>query len=909
MLASGWIHHIVDARGCFAVVDKLFKHAQSGSSIVRRIPYHILDELIALALLGPSMRTHLDSPIADVAYASDATLTRGCFVETDLDIADQVFLWQRWPRRGGSLPVFFDGDVDAADAEAFVDVNASDELLYEWVDSAPWRAVTAWDFARKAHITMQEAAAARTVKKRGARGGRLWSKKVIVFVDNKPLRGASTRGRSSSWRLNRVLRGDIPYTVPTRMQWCFFWVPSKRNPSDDGTRHHALRAPLARTARLEQRLATIQEECPRPAFVCRSHASGLVEANGSGDTPSVKVPPEPAQGAKHLRHLRRSWKRAQKRLDARGVSVVREKPLLIDICAGKRSPLSQAGVAAGWEVAVFDVLLDKNAGDILQPHVRERIRSLIRQGRRRKVVVALGPPCRTFGTLWLARDICSRTRKRPFGGGKGLRLHPLERLGNALWTACCEIADEADDEDVDWILEHPKASAAWKSRRWRTTYEKSGRRRDQAAVDWCRYERGWRKSTLFRGRAEWLKELEATCTRDHEHIILQGRIKDEDGSWKQATELAGEYSQSFCRRYIRAAGRCARTSARYGLRAQRIGEASHPGPGWLIFMRWLGLHLCASLVAGPPAARPIDLRDGIEPTTLVRYGASLTGFDEWAARNKMPRHALLAELASRSVNAVLVARMQAAAADRRGPSDGSYLLAAFQHEYPHLRGLLKESWHALGVWKRKTPTSSRVPCDEHVLQACVVVALSWGWPLTALALTMGFYGLLRPAEIVHLRIRHLVLPIRQVKWAARSVVVSIVKPKTRYRAARIQGTVILTAIAVVVAEKLAGMFSGATALASDGAVGLNRRFSALLTSIGCNVHYSLASLRGGGAIAALQTGKFGLAELMFRGRWEQAATMHHYLQETLAASAAGQLTRESQNRIEMLCVLLAEWAY
>ncbi len=83
-----------------------------------------------------------------------------------------------------------------------------------------------------------------------------------------------------------------------------------------------------------------------------------------------------------------------------------------------------------------------------------------------------------------------------------------------------------------------------------------------------------------------------------------------------------------------------RTTARYGLRAVRIGEAD---------------------VLGPPrrgAALVPVLTEAVTAPTLERYDAQLAAFDAWLRRHGLRSLESLARADDRAVNAALSARLQ-----------------------------------------------------------------------------------------------------------------------------------------------------------------------------------------------------------------------------------------------------------
>ena len=169
----------------------------------------------------------------------------------------------------------------------------------------------------------------------------------------------------------------------------------------------------------------------------------------------------------------------------------------------------------------------------------------------------------------------------------------------------------------------------WRTRWWRRLYHKKGHRMYEALVEWCQYGQSWRKPTLFRGRASWIPELTRPCRGGHVHEVLEGSVRCPDGRWRSRTSLASEYAPEFCDRVFLLA--TPRTSAGYGLRAQRIGEASNPGPS----------------LAG---AHKVDLEEGVTDITREAYRVQIKGLDDWLHLHGFPCSRDAAELPSRIMN-------------------------------------------------------------------------------------------------------------------------------------------------------------------------------------------------------------------------------------------------------------------
>ena len=73
-----------------------------------------------------------------------------------------------------------------------------------------------------------------------------------------------------------------------------------------------------------------------------------------------------------------------------------------------------------------------------------------------------------------------------------------------------------------------------------------------------------------------------------------------------------------------------------------------------------------------------------------------------------------------------------------------------------------------------------------------------------------------------------------------------------------------------------------------------------------HIAYSPASLRPGGALHVFAQGNASLADLMYRGRWDCAKTLSHYLQEGFAALATVLVPPTSAQVIRGLAELLPD---
>ena len=98
---------------------------------------------------------------------------------------------------------------------------------------------------------------------------------------------------------------------------------------------------------------------------------------------------------------------------------------------------------------------------------------------------------------------------------------------------------------------------------------------------------------------------------------------------------------------------------------------------------------------------------------------------------------------------------------------GRWAVLGVQRFHPGLRPLLR-GWRCLDGWARQKPSRHRTPLPANVVAAASLLALDWAarrprhlaahyWFRLGTPLRFGFYGLLRPGELLQLSGRSLLL--------------------------------------------------------------------------------------------------------------------------------------------------------
>eukprot|EP00971_Amphidinium_carterae_P352836 6492748-Amphidinium_carterae.2 len=297
-----------------------------------------------------------------------------------------------------------------------------------------------------------------------------------------------------------------------------------------------------------------------------------------------------------------------------------------------------------------------------------------------------------------------------------------------------------------------------------------------------------------------------------------------------------------------------------------------------------------------------DLRVRVQPATALRYRQKLSLLENWLANNGFMALSALLDAPEALVNQILSAYLQFLHVAGRPTQWGTDTLAAIQFAGPSWQGRLRASWAIQRQWCRITPFHTRTPLPLDVLLAMVTVCMVWNWPHMAASLLVGFHLLLRPGELAGILRRHLLLPC-DLGGLSFSGSVSLPKTKTSNRGSKLQSVLIEDALVLNFLDGLLGGLPPVTLLVAGGLPVLSKRFDALKSVLGLQASpFTLASLRGGGAVHYMRT-VGNVSWLQYRGRWESAKSMGHYLQAGSAMLAMVNISEQARTLVKSLAQL------
>ena len=112
-------------------------------------------------------------------------------------------------------------------------------VVNELALSGQWSVDVAWDFRKQGHINLLEEAALLRLAQRCAH--LKFPTRITAMVDSNVVRGATSKGRSSSLGLTSVLRRFNAVCVAAALYFHVAFVPTRLNVADDPSRNTALR--------------------------------------------------------------------------------------------------------------------------------------------------------------------------------------------------------------------------------------------------------------------------------------------------------------------------------------------------------------------------------------------------------------------------------------------------------------------------------------------------------------------------------------------------------------------------------------------------------------------------------------------------------------------------------------------
>ena len=201
----------------------------------RHTPAHgaLLDDLLVVAGIAPLLQADLRTQPRYDLFATDASPSGAgaCIAKVTPDLWHS--LYRIAEERGKHVRLDWG---PAPPPPSFVSAHSSAAAL---ITPAAWTELFAYRFRTNDHINVLELVAWVSLLRRLSQQG-VRRQRILCCVDSRVVLGAVTKGRSSSRKLNHVLRKLAYECLASSLTVDLLWVPSWANPADAPSRHVSL---------------------------------------------------------------------------------------------------------------------------------------------------------------------------------------------------------------------------------------------------------------------------------------------------------------------------------------------------------------------------------------------------------------------------------------------------------------------------------------------------------------------------------------------------------------------------------------------------------------------------------------------------------------------------------------------
>ena len=263
-------------RELFSLMHHIFKFVQKlPKKGWRKLPGFIIDELRSMMLHLAFAKWKMRRDVHPTLLATDATPSSGGAARTFAPEGLREELWRLSESRGEVVRL---------------DETELDRTLKEWQSPKEpskmasvlgrtmcWKTTSSYHFRQTSHINLQETRALRLELKKMLKDPKNIGCIQVALNDSRVLCGAIGKGRSSSFKLNGLLRGFLPYQILGDIVLALIWVETHANPADYPSRFTEIPRPLRRPDWLQQHFSGLTTGCGWEIFAgsCRLTQSHL----------------------------------------------------------------------------------------------------------------------------------------------------------------------------------------------------------------------------------------------------------------------------------------------------------------------------------------------------------------------------------------------------------------------------------------------------------------------------------------------------------------------------------------------------------------------------------------------------------------------------------------------------------
>ena len=229
-------------RELYALQHHIYKYVDSmPEKKVCRLPSFVVDELRSILLHLPFAKWMMRRTFQSTVLATDATPTSGGATRARVGPELSRELWQRCEIRGEAVRL--DRSDSAIELEAGKPPKEPSQFASMVAECLDWYSTASYVFKETSHINLQELRALRRELYKLASDRSNHNSVQLCFNDSRVVVGAVSKGRSSSFKLNGLLRTLIPFLVVSNIALGLLWVETSSNPADFPSRFLPLPVP------------------------------------------------------------------------------------------------------------------------------------------------------------------------------------------------------------------------------------------------------------------------------------------------------------------------------------------------------------------------------------------------------------------------------------------------------------------------------------------------------------------------------------------------------------------------------------------------------------------------------------------------------------------------------------------
>ena len=244
-----------------------------------------------------------------------------------------------------------------------------------------------------------------------------------------------------------------------------------------------------------------------------------------------------------------------------------------------------------------------------------------------------------------------------------------------------------------------------------------------------------------------------------------------------------------------------------------------------------------------------------------------------------------------------------------GYETAKHAVLSVQVNFPRFRGRLRQAWESVGSWGLELPGRLRTAVPLPVLLCMSILSRvmaaetsgqdAYLWLSCSVLCEVGFYGLLRPGELLRMRRGLVSLPGRATSLGGKFALIGIVSPKRR-EMGKTQFAMVRNVNTTLWLAWLCEGLSSYHLLWPASAFEFRKRMKLLASLLGLS-HWKIlpSSLRPGGATHFFSC-SVDPDRMLFWGRWASLNSLKHYVQEMISAQLVQQAPAATQRDIVKL---------